>query len=215
MNQERDMRYSASMMVAIGICFLTFLGMAFLVNTPKYTKSPNLEMISFSKVADMTPPIVKHEIKKPLPKREKVKQPPSIKPLEITQSDQRPIVPIQPTRSKGKLLALPTVNMPTLPNTNTGNDVSRDGDLQQMFMIQPMYPPQAARNKIEGWVEVEFTVTALGTVTNAKIINSKPHRVFDAATLRALRKSKFKPLMVNGKPQAQKAVQIIEFKLQD
>ena len=70
-------------------------------------------------------------------------------------------------------------------------------------------------DKIEGWVEVEFTVTALGTVTNAKIINSKPRRVFDAATLRALRKSKFKPLMVDGKARAQKAVQIIEFKLQD
>ena len=215
MNQERDMRYSASMMAAIGICFITFLGMAFLVSTPKYTKSPTLEMISFSKVADMTPPAIEHTTRKPPPKKEKVKQPPSIKPLEITQSDQRPTVPIQPTRSKGKLLALPKTDMPTLPYAGTDGDVSRDGDLKQMFMIQPMYPPQAARNKIEGWVEVEFTVTALGTVTNAKIINSKPRRVFDVATLRALRKSKFKPLMVDGKPQAQKAVQIIEFKLQD
>ncbi len=213
--QERDMRYSASMMVAIGICFITFLGMAFLVGTPKYTKSPNLEMISFSKIADMKIPEDKHITKKEPPKREKVKQPPVAKPLELTQSPERPIVPIQPPNSKGTILALPTVNMPTLPNTRTDSDVSQDGNLQQMFMIQPMYPPQAARNKIEGWVEVEFTVTALGTVTNAKIINSKPRRVFDAATLRALRKSKFKPLMVDGKARAQKAVQIIEFKLQD
>ncbi len=209
------MRYSASMMVAIGICFLTFLGMAFLVSAPKYTKSNNLERISFSKVADMKQPVVKHVVKKEPPKREKVKQPPSVKPLEITDNFGLPVFPFQPNLLKGKILALPRIIQPNLPFSDSDGDVSKNGDLQQMFMIQPMYPPQAARNKIEGWVEVEFTVTALGTVTNAKIINSKPRRVFDAATLRALRKSKFKPLMVDGKAHAQKAVQIIEFKLQD
>jgi protein TonB len=215
MNQERDMRYSASMMVAIGICFITFLGMAFLVSTPKYTKSSNLEMISFSKVTDMKQPIVKHITKKEPPKREKVKQPPAVKPLDITDNPGRPIVPFIPHQIEGKVLELPKTGIPTLSQIPTTDSGDTNSAMQQMFMIQPMYPPQAARNKIEGWVKVEFTVTALGTVTNAKIINSKPRRVFDTATLRALRKSKFKPLMVDGKARAQKAVQIIEFKLQD
>ncbi len=215
MNQERDMRYSASMMVAIGICFITFLGMAFLVNTPKYTKSTDLEMINFSKVADMKPPVVKQDIKKEPPKREKITQPPAVKPLDIAQDPNRPHDLFIPTQIKGKVVGLPKIGIPNLPHNGASDDLYTDGDLQQKFMIKPMYPQQAARNKIEGWVEVEFTVTEFGTVTNAKVINSKPRRVFDTATLRALKKSKFKPLMVDGKARAQKAVQIIEFKLQD
>ena len=203
------------MMAAIGICFITFLGMAFLVGTPKYTKSTQLEMISFSKVADMDKPITKKPPKVKLPERKAIEQPPAVKPIDVTESPKRPEVALLPHQIEGKVLGLPKIGVPNLPNTKSGDGVSSDGGMQQMFMIQPMYPPQAARNKIEGWVEVEFTVTALGTVTDAKIINSKPHRVFDTTTLRALRKSKFKPLMIDGKPHAQKAVQIIEFKLQN
>lgn len=209
------MRYSTSMLAAIGICFITFLGMAFLVSTPKYVKSTQLESINFSKVADMEEPTIKKTPKVKPPERKKVKQPPAAKLLDVTSNSSRPVIPLQELNKNGNTLTLPTKGIPNLLNRDNFGETDANSQMQPMFMIQPMYPPEAVRSKIEGWVEVEFTVNEMGIVTNAKIINSKPRRVFDAVTLKALRKSKFKPLMIDGKAHAQKAIQIIEFKLQD
>lgn len=50
----------------------------------------------------------------------------------------------------------------------------------------PPYPGNARRNGIEGFVIVEMTIDSRGRVLDAKIVSSKPARVFDAATLRAV-----------------------------
>src|SRR6185312_2857386 len=43
----------------------------------------------------------------------------------------------------------------------------------------PVYPIAAARNRQEGWVEVEFTVSPDGSVQNAHVTGSQPQRIFD------------------------------------
>lgn len=53
----------------------------------------------------------------------------------------------------------------------------------------------------------------MGTVTDVKILDSKPRRLFDRAAKRAILKWKFKPRVVDGKPVPRRAVQTIEFKL--
>ncbi|HSE12212.1 MAG TPA: energy transducer TonB [Rudaea sp.] len=77
----------------------------------------------------------------------------------------------------------------------------------------PDYPPEAARKRQEGWVEVEFTVMPDGTVANAAVINANPARVFNSAALRAVERWTFKPRMDNGKPVEEKVRRRIEFKL--
>ncbi len=95
-----------------------------------------------------------------------------------------------------------------------GTGVSQgDGDLIPLVKIAPRYPRKAAVAGKEGWVKVEFTVTELGTVTDVKILDSKPRRLFDRAAKRAILKWKFKPRVVDGKPVPRRAVQTIEFKL--
>ena len=74
--------------------------------------------------------------------------------------------------------------------------------LTPIVRIQPQYPQKAARNNIEGWVLVEFTVTARGTVEDIKVLDSKPPRIFDRAAVRAVMKWRFKPQIVDGKPVA-------------
>jgi protein TonB len=86
-----------------------------------------------------------------------------------------------------------------------------DGDLIPLVKIAPRYPRKAAKEGIEGWVKVEFTVTELGTVRNPKVVGAKPKRVFDSAAKRAILKWKFKPRIVDGKPVPRKASQVLEF----
>lgn len=77
----------------------------------------------------------------------------------------------------------------------------------------PEYPRKAARSGEEGWVKIEFTITAQGEVTDPKVVASKPRRIFDRAALKAIRKWRFKPRTVNGKAVPRRAVQVIEFRL--
>jgi len=77
----------------------------------------------------------------------------------------------------------------------------------------PAYPPEAVRAKKDGWVQVEFTVDANGQVTDAKVANADPPRMFNTAALDAVRRWTFKPRMENGKAVEERMSRRIEFKL--
>ena len=201
------------MLVAVIFSFFTFLGMAYLINTPRINTSTSIEMVDFTKIRDIKPidhtkPMKRHE----KPKQKQVKQPPVAPKLDITQSESRNDIylPTGVKTIKNLELAELSLNKIGMPD---GSMIS-NGDLVQMFTIAPVYPADALRNKTEGWVKVEFIVNEFGEVGHIKIIDAQPRGVFENATKRALRKSKFKPLMVDGISKSQTAVQVIEFKLE-
>jgi TonB family protein len=57
----------------------------------------------------------------------------------------------------------------------------------------PVYPGMALRHGVVGDVLVEYSVSADGAVSQAKIIRSKPPGVFEAATLRAVLRTEYVP----------------------
>ncbi len=86
-----------------------------------------------------------------------------------------------------------------------------DGDATSVMGVIPRYPHDALKNGIEGWVELEFTVTETGTVADAIVIAAQPKRIFDGAALQAIYRWKFKPRIVDGVAIGQRARQRIEF----
>lgn len=86
-------------------------------------------------------------------------------------------------------------------------------DVVVVTPVAPVYPPQAARNRSEGWVEVEFTVTAGGAVQGARVTRSDPPRVFDREAIRSIERSTFRPRLENGEPKDSTVRRRIEFKL--
>ena len=91
--------------------------------------------------------------------------------------------------------------------------VGETRDVEVVTPVAPSYPSQAARNREEGWVEVEFTVTAEGTVQDAKVTASDPARVFDREAIRSIERTKFNPRLENGVPVSATVRRRIEFKL--
>ena len=71
----------------------------------------------------------------------------------------------------------------------------------------------AARDGIEGWVRLEVTVNPDGTVSQARVLESEPRRIFDRAARQAILRWKFRPRIVAGEPVAHRGVQTIEFRL--
>jgi protein TonB len=79
--------------------------------------------------------------------------------------------------------------------------------------IRPRYPTTALRNNQEGWVDVQYTVNADGSVSNISVVSAEPRHVFDNAAIDALRRAKFSPAMRNGTATASQQQKRIEFKL--
>jgi len=119
---------------------------------------------------------------------------------------------------------MPDINIPNLDNQmvggdgmfigNFGNvDQTEEGDVIPIVRISPVYPRDAALKGLSGWVEVEFTITPLGTVEDPRVLNAEPPRVFNREALRAILKWKFKPRVVDGAAVSRRATQTIEFSL--
>lgn len=85
-------------------------------------------------------------------------------------------------------------------NVNGGINVGAptDGDYLPIVRVQPQYPRRAAERGIEGYTIVELTVTAAGTVEDARVIEADPEGIFDRASIRAAEKFKYKPKMVDN-----------------
>lgn len=82
-----------------------------------------------------------------------------------------------------------------------------------LLRVEPKYPMRAASRHIEGWVKIEFTVSPAGSVTNASVVGAQPAGIFDDAALDAIKKWKFKQKIVDGNAVAQRAVQVLKFRL--
>jgi|GEM_PF-1998316 len=67
-------------------------------------------------------------------------------------------------------------------------------------MVAPEYPAGALQKGIEGWVQVEFTIDTNGAIIQPIIIGHSPSRIFDRAVLAALKKSRYRPQLLNGEP---------------
>jgi protein TonB len=75
-----------------------------------------------------------------------------------------------------------------------------DQNVIPIVRVEPVYPQRALDRGIEGWVEVEFTVTEVGGVSEPTILGSRPSGVFDRAALRAIERWKYEPKVVDGQP---------------
>jgi protein TonB len=79
--------------------------------------------------------------------------------------------------------------------------------------LKPLYPPQARMRKIEGWVVVEFVVTAEGTASDVTVVSSQPGEIFASAAVRAIQRWRFTPGTKGGQPVAARVRQKVEFRL--
>lgn len=99
------------------------------------------------------------------------------------------------------------------PAKPTSQGKGKGSGLTPLVRVEPRYPVRARQDGIEGWVKLGFTVSANGSVKDVKVISSKPRKVFDKAARKALKRWKFKAVVVNGKAVARRAEQVMQFKL--
>jgi protein TonB len=113
--------------------------------------------------------------------------------------------------------ALPTAGMiePQTPSAEAAPVAVASRDLEAIATPDPAYPPEAFRARVEGWVEVEFTVDAQGAATDVAVVASEPRGVFDAAASEAVAAWRYRPRVVNGRPTAQRTSVTLYFNVED
>ncbi|GAA0856667.1 TonB family protein [Aliiglaciecola litoralis] len=145
--------------------------------------------------------IVKTEIKPILP--------PPAKPQTI-----QPKIPVEPNGENPDFEVVVNIASPIIDTFGDGMEL-KDMESRPIVRVPPKYPNVAAQQGVEGWVELQFTIDASGAVKDVRVINSEPKRMFDREATKALKKWKYKPQLVNGKPVDKPGQQVVlDFKLE-
>ncbi len=144
-------------------------------------------------------------LKKPTPKKIIVQKTAPI-PEPVVEPDPEPVV-----EQVAEPVETPVENVD--PGPVEPEEPSIETDVVPTYRSSPKYPPRAMRAGITGVVTVEFTITTKGKVTDPVIIKSNPPKIFDKSVLKSIKRWKFKPKIVNGKPVTRRARQDINFNL--
>ncbi|WP_426360192.1 energy transducer TonB [Pseudocolwellia sp. HL-MZ19] len=199
-------RFLVSILLGAGVTFVLFSFMAFLVSSGDRNKEEQLENIIVE--VNTTPPKSSAETRRRVP-------PPPPPPPKSPPKPQAP-EPEANNNTSGISFNMPGIK---LSGANAGISApgagfGRDGDATPIVRIEPKYPMQAARDGKEGWVKLSFTINEIGGVEDVEVIEAQPKRVFDKEAKRALRKWKYKPKVVDGKPMRQAGLSVqLDFKM--
>ncbi|MGL6259601.1 energy transducer TonB [Vibrio sp. WXL103] len=97
----------------------------------------------------------------------------------------------------------------------TFSDFNANQQVMPLYRVEPRYPPNALRRKIEGYVVMSFTIDPTGKPTDIKVVEAQPNRVFEREATRALRSWKYQPKLVDGSAVAQPNQTVkLEFQLE-
>jgi protein TonB len=101
----------------------------------------------------------------------------------------------------------------TAPPPPPAAPVGETRPARPLRQVQPGYPPDAARRRQEGWVELSFTIGVDGRVSDVQVVRSQPARVFDREAISAMQQWTFEPALRNGQPIQSRGARRMEFRL--
>lgn len=160
----------------------------------------------------------------PPPAPRQVEPPPRTTP-ELEREIPRMLIPVQASLSlnssmedlSGDFALQFAITAPTI-GIDQGDYIFEISELdappRALQRLNPQYPPHARMMRVEGHVQVEFVVGAGGKVSGASILNSEPKAVFDAATLRAVKRWTFAPGTRDGQAVPVRVRQNVTFTLE-
>ena len=207
-----QLRYLSALLFGVLISFGLFFLMQSLIDSGEQQNNASAEgqIMDFIRIREDETLSIKDRRKPQKPKPPKEPPPP---PKLIVEKQ------VKPTMNRIKI-EIPNIDLPSIAGGGpflgnwAGNPLA-EGDVLPIVRIDPQWPREALIEGIEGYVVVEVTIGADGSVKDVRIIRSEPKRMFDRNVIRAVLKWKFKPRIINGVPVERKAIQMLEFTLDD
>ena len=197
-------RYAVAVAVAIGVAFSLSYLMQSLISTElgweEAGAGPVIEFVRLLKDSEL------EQKKRQRPDRLEPDEPPPPPQIDFSKA-------ARPDQDVGAALPIFDREVDLSGGLNLGAPPS-DTDIIPLVRVVPQYPATAQARGIEGWVQVEFTITAAGTVRDPVVIAADPPRIFDGAALRAIRKWKYNPKVEDGKAVERPGVRVrLDFRI--
>src|SRR6202044_839802 len=89
-----------------------------------------------------------------------------------------------------------------------------EASLTRTRKLEIEYPRNALAHRIEGSVELAYTVTAKGAVADINVLDSNPPGVFEKAASNAVAQLRYKPVLDDGKAVAVATKMLVRFRVQ-
>jgi periplasmic protein TonB len=100
--------------------------------------------------------------------------------------------------------------------TGLNMSAGADRDVVPLVRINPDYPQRALSRGLEGWVQVQFTISETGAVIDPIVVDSSPKGIFDDAAIKAISRWRYNPKIEGAVAVQRVGVQtIIRFNLED
>ena len=179
---------------AFAVSLLLFYFMSTLIsNTEDLSKKEETTgMIEFIRVK---PRSFLDEKKRTLPKKKpKHKKPPRMQ--QMTSA----LPPVQKMAMNMKLPDIKSVLRSGGPAVGGFGGVDLGSGALPLVRVEPIYPPRAALQGIEGYVILQFNITPAGKASDIKVLEARPPKIFNMSAVRALRKWKYRAKTEEGKP---------------
>ncbi|MDE1224782.1 energy transducer TonB [Vibrio aestuarianus] len=142
-------------------------------------------------------------------------------PLQLPEPPQQSPV-TQAQTIEGETLAanaLPALGLDTVMNgvaisAPTFGDFGSNQQAMPLYRVEPVYPAKALKRGVEGFVTLSFSIDEMGKVTDIKIVEAKPVRMFEREAIQAVKKWKYQPQIVDGEAISQNGQTVtVEFKI--
>lgn len=191
-------RYLVALALAVCVTFGLFWVMQALISVAfQLQEGKGPLVVDFVRLKRDTTPEAK---KRELPKRAPPEQPPPPPQLNFANN-------LDPGAGVGEIVPILDAGLDLANATNLGAGGS-DRDVVPLVRVEPAYPVRAQQRRIEGWVELMFTIGKTGAVKDAVVTASYPGTVFDTAALQAVRKWRYDPKVVNGVAEERPGIRI-------
>jgi periplasmic protein TonB len=201
--EQPAVKLVTAVVAALSITFLSFAIMQQLI---KANQGARPEAVAYEPVTlfvqtKETDPVVKDPMPKMPPPQPRDLPKPPIEPVDSTNISPGPVV----------------VDAPSIPSAKGGpmQQGQTDRSATPLVRVEPRYPIDAARDGITGWVKLGFNIDETGNVTDVEVLAAEPGNIFNREAIRALRRWKYQPQIVDGKAIKQLNLQVqLDFSLQ-
>lgn len=203
--------------IALPPALLTVVGlfsaMAWMVDNPQPVMADESAKLAFNMVMLEEEAQVKRR-QRAVPKQPKTPEPPpQVEPMVSQTPLATANVPVVPDLNLDVAISGIAVTTPQF-DTLEVQELANNQQVMPLYRVQPSFPDKALRRGIEGYVTVSFTIDPQGRPTDIQITDANPRRMFDREAIKALRRWKYQPKIVNGQAVSQVGQSIkLEFKL--
>ncbi len=192
---------------ALGLALFSF--MAWMVDNGHQRSPDDNETLSFNMVMVEQEQEVQRR-QRAVPEKPEMPEPP---PEAQTSQSQAEVTPLN------SMSSLPSLDLNTsidglAINAPTFSDFGSNQQAMPLYRVEPRYPAKALKRGSEGHVIMSFTIDETGRPIDIKVTDANPRRMFEREAMRALKKWKYQPKVVDGKAIAQVGQTVkLEFKL--